>query len=342
MAKISVIIPVYNKASALCACLDSMLSQTFQDFECILIDDGSMDESGEICDQYSCRDTRIKVLHKQNGGVSSARNAGIEMAQGQYLMFCDADDTIPVDALENLLRPYGSFDGQLTVGGFVDVLIDTQKNTVRSINSYYRVYTEIDTTEPDALYAFFEKNNMLSSCGKLYRREIIMEYGLRFDTGLVVLEDYAFVIDYLAHCKRICMIPENVYSYITLATSSVAQRRSRRDFLFDVLTVSDRLGQYLERNALADCDKFQEKTIYPTLRYSYDILWSLEAPDAKSRKQKYTRIGQAIKTETFQKMLHYCKGSFHRAEYRCLKTKSIWCLLLLHGLQRLLPHKRNR
>lgn len=341
MAKISVIIPVYNKSSALCACLDSILTQTFQDFECILIDDGSTDESGEICDQYCCREDRIKILHKQNGGVSSARNAGIEMAQGKYLMFCDADDTIPPDALENLLRPYGSFDGQLTVGGFVDVLVDTQENTVRSIHSNFRDYTEIDTTDPEALYGFFEKNSMLSSCGKLFRRDIIMEYGLRFDTGLVVLEDYAFVIEYLSHCKRICMIPENVYNYITLATSSIVHRRSRRDFLFDVLTVSDRLGKYLERNAVADCEKFQEKTIYPTLRYSYDILWSLDAPDVISRKRKYERISQAIKTETFQKMLHYCKRSFHKAEYRCLKTKSVWCLLLLHGIQRVLPHKRK-
>ena len=103
MFDISLIVPVYNKGDALIPCLDSIKKQSFQRFECILVDDGSTDGCARICDRYARDDPRFKVIHKTNGGVSSSRNAGIHAASGTYLMFCDADDTIPKDALESLI-----------------------------------------------------------------------------------------------------------------------------------------------------------------------------------------------------------------------------------------------
>ena len=92
--KISVIVPVYNVEKYLCSCIDSILAQTFTDFELLLIDDGSRDKSGEICDEYANKDCRVKVFHKENGGVSSARNLGIDESKGEYLFFVDSDDII--------------------------------------------------------------------------------------------------------------------------------------------------------------------------------------------------------------------------------------------------------
>ena len=102
--KISVIIPVYNAESTLRRCVDSVLAQTFTDFECLLINDGSKDKSGEICDEYARKDSRVKVFHKENGGVSSARNVGLDNARGEWVSFVDSDDWVEGDILESMYK----------------------------------------------------------------------------------------------------------------------------------------------------------------------------------------------------------------------------------------------
>ena len=103
MCKISIIVPVYNVENYISRCIDSILSQTFADWECLLIDDGSTDNSGDICDAYSKKDQRFIVCHKENGGVSSARNEGIEMSKGEWITFIDADDWILPEYLEHFI-----------------------------------------------------------------------------------------------------------------------------------------------------------------------------------------------------------------------------------------------
>ena len=102
MPKVSIIVPVYKAEQYLHRCVDSILSQSFTDCELILVDDGSPDKSGEICDEYASRDSRIQVIHKQNGGVSSARNAGLDVAHGEYVWFVDSDDWIENDSLKEI------------------------------------------------------------------------------------------------------------------------------------------------------------------------------------------------------------------------------------------------
>lgn len=335
MTQISIIIPVYNKAAAISRCLDSILSQSFQDFECILIDDGSTDDSSPICDQYAATDRRISVIHKKNGGASSARNAGIDIACGKYLLFCDADDTVPSDALKNLLAAMESEDCQLVVGDFNYLSVDIQKNTLLSKKSYARSYQKIITKNIDSLYSFWCSNNMHSSCGKLYLRSIIEQHQLRFNTDLIVLEDYAFVISYLEHCQMICMIPEVVYNYIILKSEPLIQRRSRKDFLFDVLTVANCLEDYLTNAPSSVKEKFLALSIYPTLRKAYDFLWAIETPTLQARRKKYRLIKQAINSVTFQKMLPYQKHSFDPWDLRCLKSKSLSALLVLNAMRKI-------
>lgn len=116
--KISVIIPVYNAEATLRRCVDSVLSQTFTDFECLLINDGSKDKSGEICDEYAARDSRIGVFHKENGGVSSARNVGLDNATGEWIAFVDSDDW----AGEKYLESFSEYlDADLIISGFQSV-----------------------------------------------------------------------------------------------------------------------------------------------------------------------------------------------------------------------------
>ena len=104
MPKVSIIVPVYNTEEYLSECIESILDQSFTDFELLLINDGSIDKSGKICDEYAKKDSRIVVIHKENGGVSSARNKGIEIAQGEWISFIDADDWITPLYLSDLIR----------------------------------------------------------------------------------------------------------------------------------------------------------------------------------------------------------------------------------------------
>lgn len=102
--KISIIVPVYKAEPYLKKCIDSILNQTFKDFELILVDDGSPDRCGEICDEYALKDSRIKIIHKENGGQSSARNVGLDIAQGEYIGFVDSDDWIEPDMYKKLFK----------------------------------------------------------------------------------------------------------------------------------------------------------------------------------------------------------------------------------------------
>ena len=195
MTKISIIIPVYNASESLDRCVCSVLEQTYPSFEVVLVDDGSTDGSSAICDRYASEDTRVVVIHKTNGGVSSARNAGIEAASGEFLMFLDADDVLSLDALDLM----SAKDADMVMGGF--------RKVVSGRTSYVRV------PKCDKLYNgsgqicdFFDDNigvkdsyMLNSSCFKLYRRQILMDNGLRFDEALKYGEDKMFVFSYLNH-----------------------------------------------------------------------------------------------------------------------------------------------
>ena len=117
---VSCIIPVYNTEKYLPRCIESVLAQTFVDWELLLIDDGSTDASGSICDEYAAKDERIRVFHKENGGISSARNVGLNYAQGEWIFFVDSDDSLPKTSLESLLSR--SSDANIIAGGFFFVL----------------------------------------------------------------------------------------------------------------------------------------------------------------------------------------------------------------------------
>lgn len=112
--KVSVIVPVYNVEKYLHRCIDSILTQTFTDFEVLLINDGSKDRSGEICDEYAKKDSRVKVFHKENGGVSSARNVGLDNARGDLICFCDSDDFVTKDWLALFVKNIDGYDAVIT------------------------------------------------------------------------------------------------------------------------------------------------------------------------------------------------------------------------------------
>lgn len=206
--KISVIVPVYNTEKYLHRCIDSILSQTFNDFEVLLIDDGSKDQSGEICDEYAKKDSRVKVFHKENGGVSSARNLGIKNIQGCFVTFIDSDDFVDNDFLISLMKSDSDFiyTGYKIFGAFNKNLGINENNKNKAndfILSLMHTYEESATT----LYG------MQYPWAKLYKSSIIKENEIFFDEKMKYAEDSCFVWTYLCYCQSVSQVKYSSYNY---------------------------------------------------------------------------------------------------------------------------------
>lgn len=223
--KISVIIPVYRVERYLPDCLDSVLNQTVRDLEIILVDDGSPDRCGEICDRYGEKDSRIRVIHKENGGLSSARNAGLDVARGEYIAFVDSDDTVTPDCYEKMLLCAKKYDVPLVCAGRWNVMEDTlevlpglcpeKEETVSGVELTRRIFTwqDLDSAAWD----------------KLCRRELFD--GIRYPLG-VWNEDMPITFRIALKAGRAALCPERVYRYLQREGSITNSRVSEKTFHF--------------------------------------------------------------------------------------------------------------
>ena len=225
---ISVIIPVYNTEKYLHRCIDSVLAQTYQDFELLLIDDGSKDSSGTICDEYAAKDTRVRVFHKENGGVSSARNVGLDNAQGEWITFVDSDDEALSCALETLIRGTKTskkidfvsagyecyeFDGRV-FSTLKEEIIEQILDLNQALFVIYR----------DVFYQFYVFT-------KLFRRRVIECGNLRFDEAIFYSEDRLFIINYLcAMMGDMYYTTKPIYKYIMRQTGAMMSLEVKFDY----------------------------------------------------------------------------------------------------------------
>lgn len=203
MCEISIIVPVYNVEKYLHKCVDSILAQTFADFELILVDDGSPDGSGCICDEYVEKDNRVKVIHKKNGGLSDARNAGLDIAQGNYIGFVDSDDYVANDMYEVLYTNIIREQADLSICGIYDVY--EGKNLIEKDNKYL-------VLNQDELLKLIFEGNLISvhAVNKLYAREIFQE--LRYPKERYHEDSYV-IIDIISSCTKIVVDTRQKYYY---------------------------------------------------------------------------------------------------------------------------------
>ncbi len=201
MPKFSIIVPIYNAEKSLCRCIDSIHVQTFTNWECILVDDGSMDGSGFLCDEYARKDGRFRVIHKENGGVSSARNNGLEAARGEWISFVDADDYIEPVFLECFL----SRSADLVICGFSSTVNDVAYNPSSHLLS--RKELSMD------MHELLQSKALQAPWCKMYKKSIINNNGLRFDIKLKLNEDTMFVYDYLCCCCSVEFVEGQNYKY---------------------------------------------------------------------------------------------------------------------------------
>ena len=245
---ISIIVPVYKVEEYLRRCIDSILSQTYKDFELILVDDGSPDNCGAICDEYAQKDSRITVIHKENGGLSSARNAGLEIAKGDYIGFVDSDDEIAPRCYE-ALHYFMETDGSDIVTYNHNSIPDTDKWIPMGEN---RVVVDSETV----LREFSDKYYKMigdTVMTKLYKKKIFNN--LRFKEG-IIYEDAAILPYSIKESHRITVLPFSFYFY-TFSEGSI-MRSSFSSKRFDILPIRrdyidffDRLKMYKQRDAFS-------------------------------------------------------------------------------------------
>lgn len=208
---VSVIVPVYNAEKYLNRCIDSILSQTMTDFELLLIDDGSKDNSGRICDEYSEKDARVRAFHKPNGGVSSARNLGLDNAIGKWITFCDADDVVLPSWLSNFIDNACDSVDYVIQGFLADKTMS--KSDDSEFTNRRKFSFSFEGTMEDGLL-LMSKNSMLGYVWcKLFRHSIIKQFDVSFNESYNYQEDMIFNLSYLQHCKKIKSIDDVGYCY---------------------------------------------------------------------------------------------------------------------------------
>lgn len=204
--RISVIVPVYNVAAWLPRCVDSILAQTCENLEILLVDDGSADDSGRICDAYAEKDPRIRVIHKENGGLSSARNAGLDLASGEYIGFVDSDDWIEPEMYAEMLARMEKYDAQLVCAGRCDADGGTGEKT----RGLCPEREECISGEELAGRIFLWDHCDSSACDKLYRRELFD--GIRYPEGKTC-EDIPVTYRLALKARRAVLCDRTFYNY---------------------------------------------------------------------------------------------------------------------------------
>ena len=213
---VTLVVPIYNMDDYLPRCVASIQAQTCRDFEVVLVNDGSTDSSGALCDGYAARDPeRFRVIHKPNGGLSSARNAGIEAARGEFVSFPDPDDWLEPDYVQSLLETQRKFDADLVCLGHY---VDTAEGSF-PVNGHKKpVVVEPPHCQRSLLMG---PRFQGFSWNKLYRMDLIRDHGLRFPDRMGTTEDLYFGYQYLAHCQRVWHDPQKrIYHYYQREGSS--------------------------------------------------------------------------------------------------------------------------
>ena len=269
---ISVIVPVYNVASYLPQCMESILNQDYEDLQVLLIDDGSTDDSGAICDRFAARDSRIQVIHQKNGGAASAKNAGLRAATGKYLSFVDSDDYLEPDVYGFLVKTLEEAQADAVQGAFQEV---------------YRSRREVRPLKPETLegYDYLLRFPKDFSCAllwnKLYRREIYG--GVFFEEGHKIDDEY-FTYQGFLQPRRVVCTDQVIYNYRKRASSVMASPESAEQRILDCLDSIAKRRQKVRTSVPQLSRAFDENYL--------DVLWYLSCnPGSTERSLKALKSG---------------------------------------------------
>jgi len=232
--KVSIIVPVYNVEKYLHRCIDNILSQKFEDFELLLVNDGSKDSSGFICDEYAHKDQRVNVIHKENGGASSARNFGLDAASGEYIAFSDADDWMEEEWLSAMMENIGNTD--LVIAGYVNHEGDEVVNKHLSFATYSK------DKFGDACFTLLKSFQMGFLWSMLFRSSIIKSNHIIMDENMALQEDLDFILRFLIFSNSFMTIDSCQYHYYSI------YKVSYRFTVYGVVKIMNSLKVVLSEN----------------------------------------------------------------------------------------------
>lgn len=278
MPKFSIIVPIYRVEKYLNKCVDSVLCQTFNDFELILVDDGSPDRCGQICDSYESADSRIKAVHKDNGGLSSARNAGLDTATGKYIIFLDSDDYWDDNtALEHIHKNLAETDADLLV--FPAKRFYEDENRFTYILNIEVERNRIIGTNADCAIEYMLENNIYRAAAwnKVIRKSVVDDHQMRFKEGYLS-EDMDWCGDLLIYCNRFDFYENPFYIYRQQRSGSITARKSEK-------LVADKI--YMCKKGLAQANKLEYNTKSRLLAsyYAYEYSVALGVSSGIKNKQ---------------------------------------------------------
>lgn len=213
---VSIVVPVYNAEKYIMNCIEALRKQTYTDIEIILVDDGSSDASGKLCDEMQTEDARIKVVHKQNGGVSSARNCGVQIATGDYLMFADSDDFPDARWTERMVELAEHWNVNLVISGYRMVKnYNEAKVPIDHVKAFEPVWAMMREEFYQVLgYMMTFRETMFCPWNKLFETKIVKEHGILFPENMSYGEDFLFNLQYLEYCNGVIETREKLYNYI--------------------------------------------------------------------------------------------------------------------------------
>ena len=263
--KVSIIVPVYNAEKYLDKCIESIVRQTEREIEIILIDDDSTDKSGNICENWALKDSRIKVFHIENLGVSNARNCGIRYASGQYIMFVDSDDWIRSDMVEILLNSIENGNSQAVFCNYITVK-DDQEILCEDVLEY-KNYQNEEVLE--VVRNMFGGGRYYSSIWRgIYKKEVIEDNHISF-RNLKFAEDLVFNLEYLLNCDKVQIMNDELYYYRVNSTSAL---QSLKNNVVEIQKVPKEIyGIFYKNNKVVMFEEELEREVEITIKRTFDI-----------------------------------------------------------------------
>ncbi len=323
--KISVITPVYNAEKDINKCIESILNQSFKDFELILINDGSTDNSGEICDEYTEKDERVKVFHQENKGPSAARNKGIDEMQGDFVTFIDADDYVEPFYLDSFISHGIDIKNSIVLQGYK---WENDKGEVQEYTCQQRKYTESEYSELFYSTNFIQRHPF--ACIKLFPTHIIKNNSIYFDEDIRFGEDFIFVLKCLKHTKSILWIDKAGYHYQYNDNSLTRTIYNYESEIKRSNTARDLLAEIAQKFS------FDEKTItfHKTYikQYFYRAVYSLYLNyPRKKRRERVALLRENGKSDNLEIMTKYnTPNTGFTKGFKILFSKQLFNLLDLY------------
>ncbi len=324
MPEISIIVPVYKTEKYLPQCIESILAQTFADFELILVDDGSPDNSGIICDEYAAKDSRIQVIHQENAGVSAARNAGLDQAIGTYIMFCDSDDWVEPEWCASLYEGITKNDVAMAICGHKE--FHREKGNI--------IKKMIDSSSCIPLQEWFGfYPHMCFVWDKILHREQIVQHNVRFPIDIAFAEDTRFIMQYLrtySGKESFWLLSNSPYNY-RIAGESLSRRYVKGFWEMEKTLINEiaSTSQYL----YTDMDRYMEH--FRHLCYfviSTSIRFTFHLENDASVFHKYSMLSEILHSNIFSMAMGASDVDHFPGWYRFLMKRRITPVLFIYNL----------